>query len=86
MHGLCDEDEELFMMELAAWHKKWREFLAERTVNPETGKWHYTHKRLRSAHRSLKKHLPYLFTYKRHTELNIPNTTNGLNSRNPDKF
>ncbi len=78
VHSLCDENEKVFTLELAAWHEKWREFLAERTINPETDKWHYTHKRLRSAYRSLKSNLPYLFTYKIHPELNIPNTTNGL--------
>ena len=40
--------------------------------------WHYTHKRLRSAYRSLKSNMPYLFTYQRHPELSIPNTTNTL--------
>jgi hypothetical protein len=39
---------------------------------------HYTHKRLRSAYRSLRLNLPYLFTYKKYPELNIPNTTNSL--------
>ncbi len=77
-HGLCDADEKTFTRELAACHMKWREFLAEKTTNTETGKWHYTHKRLRSAHRSLKTNLPYLFAYKKFPELNIPNTTNGL--------
>lgn len=78
MHGLCDANETTFALELEAWHEKWHEFLAERTTNPETGKWHFTHKRLRSAYRSLKTNLPFLFTYKRHPELGIPNTTNGL--------
>jgi hypothetical protein len=78
VHGLCDADEESFTKELVAWHTQWHEFLKERTTNPETGKWHYTHKRLRSAHRSLQANLPYLFTYKKFPELNIPNTTNGL--------
>ena len=78
VRGLCDADEITFKQELASWHKKWCVFLAEKTTNPETGKWHYTHKRLRSAYKSLKKHLPYLFTYQKHPELNIPNTTNGL--------
>lgn len=41
-------------------------------------KWHYTHKRLRSAYRSLKANLPYLFTYQRHQKMDIPNTTNGI--------
>ena len=43
-----------------------------------TGRWHYTHKRLRSAYRSLRLNLPYLFTYQKYPELNIPNTTNSL--------
>jgi hypothetical protein len=63
VHGLCDAEEETFTQKLAAWNEKWHEFLAERMVNSETGKWHYVHKRLRSAYKSLKKHLPYLFTY-----------------------
>jgi hypothetical protein len=78
MHGLCDAEEKTFAQDLAAWHKKWRDFLAEKTVNTETGKWHYTHKRLRSAYKSLNKNLPYLFTCQNHPDLNIPNTTNGL--------
>ena len=78
VHDLCDADEESFTRELAVWHKRWDEFLKERTTNTETGKWHYTHKRLRSAHRSLKTNIPYLFTYRKYPELNIPNTTNGL--------
>ena len=78
MHGLCDVREEVFAQELAIWHEKWCMFLAEKTTNPETGRWNYTHKRLRSAYSSLKKHLPYLFTYQKHSELGIPNTTNGL--------
>jgi len=78
VHGLCDADEKSFTEELAVWHTKWHEFFKERTTNPETGKWHYTHRRLRSAHRSLKTNSPYLFTYKRYPELDIPNTTNSL--------
>ncbi|MCD6337641.1 MAG: hypothetical protein J7M01_05360, partial [Candidatus Marinimicrobia bacterium] len=50
----------------------------ERTTNPVTGKWHYTHKRLRSAYRSLRANTPYLFTCQNYPELNIPNTTNPL--------
>lgn len=56
----------------------WKDFLEEKTFNSETGNWFYTHKRLRSAVRSIQKHLPYLFTYQKYPELNIPNTTNHL--------
>ena len=39
----------------------------------------YRHqRRVRSAYKSLKRFLPYLFTYQTHSNLNIPNTTNAL--------
>ena len=75
---LTKTDKESFTGALEEWHKKWKGFLAERTINPETGKWHYTHKRLRSAYRSLKSNLPWLFTWYDHPELDMPNTTNSL--------
>jgi len=77
-HNLCKTSEEALSEALSTWNGKWKEFLKERTTNPITGKWHYTHKRLRSAYRSLKTNLPYLFTYQKYPELNIPNTTNSL--------
>lgn len=76
--ALTEVNEEYFTILLNQWHEKWKEFLRERTVNPETNKWFYTHKRIRSAYRSLKNNLPYLFTYQKYPHLNIPNTTNSL--------
>ncbi|MCX5807730.1 MAG: hypothetical protein NT010_16945, partial [Proteobacteria bacterium] len=67
-----------FIASLDTWYMQWSSFLKERTTDPITGKWHYTHKRLRSAYRSLRLNLPYLFTYQKHPELKIPNTTNSL--------
>jgi len=75
---LANTDEEIFTKQLIDWHKKWETFLKEKTTNPETGKWCYTHKKVRSAYLSLKTNLPYLFTYQRYSKLNIPNTTNSL--------
>jgi len=49
-----------------------------KTVDESRRGWHYTHKRLRSAYRSLRNNLPYLFTYRKYPQLNIPNTTNAL--------
>lgn len=77
-HSLCDAKEDAFIQGLVKWYEKWRTFLLEKTTNPETRKWNYTHKRLRAAYRSLKTNLPYLFSYQRYPELGIPNTTNGL--------
>lgn len=67
-----------FELGLKDWHEKWQLFLKEKTFNPETKRWFYTHKRLRSAYRSLKNNLGLLFTYQRYPELNLPNTTNSL--------
>ena len=67
-----------FIFLLAQWYKKWKSFLIEKTYNKETGKWHYTHRRIRSAYRSFKTNLPYLFTYLEYPDLDIPNTTNSI--------
>lgn len=75
---LCDTSEDDFREALKNWHGEWGQFLKERTVYPSTGRWHYTHRRLRSAYRSLTTNLPYLFTYQKYPELAIPNTTNAL--------
>ena len=75
---LTKTTEQLFTEELSNWYNQWETFLKEKTTNPETGRWCYTHKRVRSAYRSLKTNLPYLFTYQKYPKLNIPNTTNSL--------
>jgi len=63
---------------LDLWYKRWKDFLAEKSFDEDCKKWHYTHKRLRSAYRSLKTNLPFLFTYLEYPDLGIPNTTNSL--------
>jgi hypothetical protein len=77
-------DKESFEGALNEWHLKWEPFLNERTVNEQTGKSHYTHKRLRSAYRSLKTNLKWLFTWYDHIELDIPNTTNAIDGHFAD--
>jgi len=73
---LTHVDREWFEILLYLWHLKYGSFIKEKTVNPTNGHWHYTHKRLRSAYRSLKNNLPYLFTYQ--SVKNMPNTTNSI--------
>lgn len=77
-YQLKEIDKESWILTLDHWHSKWQNYLKEKTINPITGKWHYTHKRLRSAYRSLKTNTPYLFTYQDYPELRISNTTNPL--------
>lgn len=77
-------DKESFIGALYLWSEKWRDFLNERTVNPLTNKTFYAHKRLRSAYRSLKNNLLWLFTWYDHYELKIPYTTNVIDGHFAD--
>ena len=67
-----------FEFMLLAWYKRHEVFIDEKVENDSKKGWHYKHKRLRSAYRSLMKFLPYLFTYKKYPHFNIPTTTNHL--------
>lgn len=62
MATLATSDRDSFTMAFEAWAVKWADFLKERSVNPDTGKTFYTHRRLRSALASIQFYLPYLFT------------------------
>ena len=75
---LARAEKQNFSAALGEWVEKWDTFLNERTLNPETGKSFYTHKRLRSAYRSLKTNLPWLFTFSDYPDLKIPTTTNSI--------
>lgn len=77
-------DKESFIGALDSWYVKWKIFLEERTINEETGKSYYTHKRLRSAYRSLKTNLKWLFTWYDFIDLKIPNTTNAIDGHFSD--
>ena len=80
---LKETDRESFEGGLDAWHNKWRDFLNERKTDVN-GKSRYVHKKLRSAYRSLKTNLPWLFTWYDHMDLNIPNTTNAIDGHFAD--
>ena len=69
-----------FTAYLKAYLHRHQTFLNEKTTNPLTGKSSFTHKRLRSAIRSLVTNLPNLFTYQDYPHSKIPNTTNSLES------
>jgi hypothetical protein len=77
-NSLTKQSEQAFWQVLNEWHAKWKELLAERTYTPDRKHWWYTHKRLRSAYRSINKNLPYLFSYLNYPDLNIPNTNNSI--------
>lgn len=68
MLSLAEPD---FLTRLQAIKRTHRDFLMERN---EQGQ--FMHRKLRAALRSLTSNAPYLYTWKRHQDLAIPNTTN----------
>jgi transposase-like protein len=80
---LSKTDKESFEGGLSNWYTKWVDFLNERKID-ESGKNQYIHKRLRSAYRSLKTNLPWLFTWYDFIDFKIPNTTNAIDGHFAD--
>jgi len=80
---LAKTDKESFEGGLFAWYAKWSNFLNERKIGLD-GKNRYVHKKLRSAYRSLKTNLPWLFTWYDNMDLDIPNTTNAIDGHFSD--
>jgi len=81
---LTSTDKDSFQGALSQWYNTWETFINERTQSKETGKSFYTHKRLRSAYRSLKTNTKFLFTWYDNYDLNIPNTTNAIDGHFAD--
>ena len=75
---LTQLDKAAFIKRLDHWYLTHEAYLSERSVNENTGETWYTHKRLRSAYRSLRTNSDWLFTYREYEYLDIPNTTNSL--------
>lgn len=81
---LCHTDKESFIGLFDEWCGRWMEFLKERTKDKKTAKSHYTHRKLRSAYLSIKRNMPYLWTWYDNPNLGIPNTNNGLEGKFTD--
>ena len=62
MEDLKYYDNDTFLVLIKNWELKYGYFLKEKTYHPHSG-WSYTHGRLRSAIRSMKRMSLYLFTY-----------------------
>ncbi|WP_321156089.1 IS256 family transposase, variant Zn-binding type [Psychrobacter sp. LV10R520-6] len=75
---VTQHDKSGFTERLDSWYITHEAYLNERSINVETGKTWYTHRRLRSAYRSLRTNSDWLFTYREYEHLNMPNTTNAL--------
>ena len=70
-----------FVRAPAKWESKREDFLKEKTCG-EDGKWHFTHRKTRSAFYSLKRNLEALFVFEIFSEEQIPRTNNAIESLN----
>ena len=77
-HMMTRTDKESFVGMLERWYVRWEDFLNERSADKNTGRTSYRHKRLRSAYLSLKRNMPWLWTFQNYPLLHIPNTNNAL--------
>ena len=75
---LTKSNEKEFTKLLNDWFKTYQYFINEKTSVTGTKHWYYTHRKVRSAYKSLATNLPFLFTYQKYPELRIPNTTNTI--------
>ncbi|MDR3226933.1 MAG: transposase [Prevotellaceae bacterium] len=80
---LAHTDKESFIGMFEEWENRWNLFLKERKKD-KNGKSYYVHKRLRSACLSIRRNMPFLWTWYDNIELCIPNTNNGLEGQFTD--
>lgn len=80
-HRLTQTNHLDFEQSLEKWEQKWKDFLQEKTYGEE-GKWHFTHRRTRSAFYSLKRNLNALFTFEKFPTNQVPRTNNAIESLN----
>ena len=59
MYNLTSTTQSIFTKKLNEWYKKYKDFLAQKTINPNTLKESFTHQKLVSDYKSLKANLPY---------------------------
>ena len=78
VRNLTTTTEKKFTNKLDIWYEKYKDILLEKSINPTTKKASYTHPKIVSAYRSLRRNTTYLFTYKKYPDLEIHNTTNAI--------
>lgn len=69
---------------LIKWAEQYETLLKEKTYYTDHDgrlRWRYKHRNLRSAYNSLKRNLPYLYTYQQYPSYNIPNTSNRIDGQ-----
>lgn len=65
-----------WIKEISHWYEHYQDFIQERTLNPQTGRYWYTHKNIRKAFRHIQRALPNMFHYLENKD--IPKNTNAI--------
>lgn len=79
--SLTSKTQEEFITDLANWYKQYATIVDEKHIDNQ-GKNRFVRPRLRSAYLSLKRHSPWLWTYQKYPERDIPNTNASIESTN----
>ncbi len=67
-----------WIQSLLAWEIKFKDFLKEKSYQPQTGRYWFKHRLIRRSFFTIKRALPNMFHYLDNS--NIPKTTNGIES------
>ncbi len=67
-----------WIVSLIKWHEIYKDYINQKSINPETGRYWYTHKMVRRVFMTIKRALPDMFKYLENKR--IPKSTNGLES------
>ncbi len=65
-----------WIAEFESWYIRHKDYISEKTYNPQTGRYWYTHKLLRRSYLTIKRALPNMFHYLHQPQ--IPHTRNGI--------
>jgi len=69
-------DRTFWTAELNVWYLRHKDYLSEKTIHLQTGRYWYTHKLLRRSYFTIKRALPNMFHFLSNPQ--IPSTTNGI--------
>ena len=73
-----NNEAQLWIRAFMDWHAKYEEYINEKSVDKESGRWWYTHKMLHRSASHIKRAIPNIFNYTRYA--NIPKTSNSIES------
>lgn len=71
-----DNDKTFWIKEFKEWYARHKDYVNEKTYQPETKRFWYTHKLLRRSYQTINRALPNMFHYLMNS--NIPKTTNRI--------